>query len=147
MKFIKKFSLLETIIAVAVLALLAAIVLPRIAKAQPYFTNSSPIYGAQTYNQTLPTPINPAVTLANQYAAGTLVGSFLGGQDSAYAAGFYTFTNMFATNIYTAPPIMVYTIIGGGTNAIASSTVTTTNFTFTTTGTNGVTINWEATGH
>lgn len=145
----KKFSLLETIIAVALLALLAAIVLPRRAQAQPYVTNpAAPYFGAPQYNSAYPSPLKPAQTLNNQYNAGILAGNLAAIALTNANAGTFSNTVSFGTNIYSSPPIMLYTLVGLSTNQVVASAVTPTNFVVMITGTNNVgIINWAAIGH
>lgn len=147
-----KFTLLQIMLVLCVSFLLAVFLLPRIAKAQPYFTNNGTIYGAQVYNQGYPTPLQPSKVLANQYAAGTLAGYI-----TTNLTPFYFVTNTFATNIFSAAPFVVASADtngiapGGGYGTPGSNTVTicsttVSNFVAQLQKTN-CGIYWEATGH
>jgi hypothetical protein len=150
-KFFKKggrFSLLEMLIVVASIAILAAFFIPalqREANAQPYFTNTGTIYGAQTYNQNFTPPLAPSKVLANQYAAGTLAGSL---PPAAVASNAMVIS--FSTNIFSTAPFVCFSLSatnGYPTNAMPAVTaVTTTNVTIWTPVTN-CSLYWEATGH
>ena len=150
MQFFKKFSLLETVIAVAILAIAAAFILPRVTQAQPYITNSaSPYFGAPQYNSAFPSPLKPAQTLANQYASGTLAGSLSPiWFTNSTAGGFTNTAQSFGTNIYSSPPIMIFSLMGDSTNQVTSYNATPTNFIVVLSGTNSTCVlTWEATGH
>ena len=134
------FSLLQTMIVIAILGLLAVITMQK-AQAQPYFTNTGTIYGAQSYNSSLGTPIKPSAILAAQYAAGEIAGSIA--PATIPNAGFYT--NTFTTNIFSAPPFVVAnSSITNNSPAIVSTSPT--NFVISVLNTN-CTIYWQATGH
>jgi len=107
-----KTLLKHSLIAAAVMA--AFIIGGRTAKCQPYFTNTSPQAGAYQYNQNYAQPLQPSKTLAQQYQAGVLAGSFA-------PSPWFFLTNTFPTNIYTTAPII--TANGGGsTTALACET-------------------------
>lgn len=140
-KFKSAFALIETIMLLAIVALLMLLGAPK-ASAQPYFTNSGTIYGAQGYNSGLSQPLKPSGTLSVQYSAGTLAGAIAPGSFPT-ASGFYT--NSFATNIFTSAPFVLVT--PSLTNAMpAVVSATTTNFVIQVLNTNA-TFYWEATGH
>ncbi|MDE2104422.1 MAG: hypothetical protein KGL39_44700 [Patescibacteria group bacterium] len=136
----KHLTLLETLVAVAILALVAAFILPRVAKAQPYFTNTTANRLPYTYQDNLPTPLQPSVKLATQYGAGLLAGLCVSSTDG-------TVTNTFGTNIFSTPPIIVFSLASTihGTNAYVAS-VTTSNFVINA-GLAAVTNSWIAIGH
>jgi hypothetical protein len=137
----KYFSKIETLVVLATVALVFLFVAPKVS-AQPYFTNSGTIYGAQSYNANLNTPLKPSATLSAQYGAGTLAGAIAPGSFPT-ASGFYT--NSFSTNIFTSAPFVLVT--PSLTNAMpAVVSVTTTNFVVQVLNTNA-TFYWEATGH
>lgn len=118
----RNFSLLSVMFVFATIAILAAILLPRLAKAQPYGTNIAG-YGVHQFNDSLIQPLAPSRTLAEQLARGINCGKCVTTTDG-------TVTNTFSTNyVYSAPPIVVCTQTGtlmSTTNAVVS--VTTTNF-------------------
>ena len=140
----QKFPLFIMLCVVCMIVLLGALLNPRKAAAQPYYTNSAAQYGAATYNTSLTTPLNPANTLANQYASGTLAGLIPTNQ-----VAYFLYTNTFATNIYTAPPFVTANAGQSGTitNAVVTIVSTSiTGFVIQVTPTN-VPVYWEATGH
>lgn len=115
------------------------------AKCQPYFTNSSPQTGAYQYNQSYAQPLQPSKTLAQQYQAGILAGSFT-------PSPWFFLTNTFPTNIYTTAPIINANGSGSAsqaacaTNIVTVLSVTPTNFVLQCSVSNQ-TVYWQAIGH
>jgi hypothetical protein len=126
-------------------ALGALIIGSNIVMCQPYFTNSAPQSGAYQYNQNYAQPLQPGKTLAQQYQAGILAGSFA-------PAPWFFLTNSFPTNVYTTAPVI--TAIGSGsasqtvcsTNEVTVVSSSTTNFILQCSVTNQ-TVYWESIGH
>lgn len=139
-----KTTLLGLLLVVALIAILVAFLLAPKAQAQPYFTNTAP-FGAAAYNTSLATPLNPQVTLSNQWSAGTLAGVVPTNQ-----VAYFLYTNTFASPTpFTTAPYVVCSAGQSGiiTNAVVTIVSTsTTNFVCQVTPTN-VPIYWEATGH
>lgn len=125
-----RFTLTEIMIALAICFLLAVFLLPRVAKAQPYITNSTAANGAYLPNASVIPAPQPVAVRARQLALGINTGI---GQTSNDG----TCTNSFATNyVYSTPPVVTVTQttngVGGanisGTNVVTA--VTTSNFVF-----------------
>jgi hypothetical protein len=138
----KKFLKNSLIVGMAVGAFIIG---SKITRAQPYFTNNSPQSGAYQYNQNYVQPLQPSKTLAQQYQAGILAGSFA-------PAPWFFLTNSFPTNIYTTAPVI--TAIGSGsasqmvcsTNEVTVVSSSATNFILQCSVTNQ-TVYWESVGH
>ena len=113
--------------------------------AQPYFTNNSPQSGAYQYNQNYSQPLQPGKTLAQQYQAGILAGSFA-------PAPWFFLTNSFPTNIYTTAPVITAIASGSASQMVCSTNEVTvvsssaTNFILQCSVTNQ-TVYWESIGH
>lgn len=138
-----KFSIVKLMLITALLALLAVFTIPAHAQSWPA-TNAATqtVTGAATYQDTLPTPLNPSAVIARQVSSGILTGTVpVGGITNAGAM-----VVSFSTNIYTVAPVVVAT--SSVTNyPVAVTSTTTSNVTFAVLSTNGVAINWHAVGH
>jgi hypothetical protein len=132
------------LLALILLLAFALLLAPKL-QAQPYVTNTGTIYGAQQYNQSYPTPLQPSKMLANQYAAGMLAGIIPPAQ-----VAWPLITNTFATNIFSTAPYVVFSLSatnGFPTNAMPAVISTSpTNFVVWAPVTNCY-LYWEATGH
>lgn len=135
------FSLVELMIVIAIIALFAALMLPRVAQAQPYFTNATAASGPFQYNDALTPPAQPSQVIARQSLAGIQSGFVVTTADG-------TVTNTFSTNcIYTAPPIVVTRQRGKPTTTTSNIIVVTTSNFVINVGTPTSTNDFYAIGH
>lgn len=129
----KKFSIPAVLVFIGIIAIITALVIPRLAKAQPYFTNTTTQPGPYQYNDSLATPVAISTVKTNQAKAGIYTGAF-GGNLSTNSAT-VTFGHTYSS-IPVVDLILTNTTVAGGGYGVAASSVTVSNCTANYLGTN-----------